>query len=85
MRQLHISDQLYQDILRHGKDSGFDNIDEYAADILEHYFAEPEISGFIFSPERLAEIAEAAAEMDAGQGISSEEVHEYFRRKSGIK
>ena len=85
MRQIRISDQVYQNILRVTKGSGEDEVGECATEILEQYFADTEISGYVFSPERLAEIAEAAADMDTGKGVPSEEVHEYFRRKSGIK
>jgi len=85
MRQLQISDQLYQDILRRAKDNGFDDVEDYVTDMLEQDAAETEKFRHVFTPERLAEIAEAAADMDAGKGVPAEEVHEYFRRKSGIK
>ncbi len=85
MHHIQISDQLYQNVLRQATANGFADVEGFVTDMLEQQVAEPENFDYLFTPERLAEIAEAVAEMDAGKGIPAEQVHDYFRRKSGIE
>jgi len=83
MHQISIDDQVYADVSRRATDAGFPSVDAYVNDILRHYPFDEEtedLSGF-FTPERLALIDEAVAEIDAGKGIPLEEVREHFRRK----
>ena len=84
MNQIQLSDQLYQEAQRRASASGFVTVDEYVADVLQHDLRE-ETEDFdsLFTPERLAHIDQAAAQIDAGQGIPAEQVRNYFRRKHG--
>lgn len=81
MYHFPISDQLYQSILRRASADGFDDVANYLTGILEQEFAEPENFDHLFTPERLAKIDAAVAQVEAGQVVSSEELREHFRRK----
>ena len=48
--------------------SGFVTVDEYVADVLQHdLHEETENFDYLFTPERLAHIDRAAAQIDAGR------------------
>ena len=51
------------------------------ADILQHELEDTENLDHLFSPERLAHIDRAAAQMDAGLGIPAQQVREHFQQK----
>jgi hypothetical protein len=82
MHQIRLDDRLYQDAERRASASGFATVDQYVADVLQHDLRE-ETENFdhLFTPERLAQIDQAAAQIDAGQGIPAERVRDHFRRK----
>ena len=82
MRQIPISDELYQKLLVRAQSNGFESVDDYVIDLLEQEFAEPVNFDEFFTPERLAEIKTAIAQVEAGESISSDELREHFRRKS---
>ena len=85
MYQIQLDDQLYQDAQRRASAAGFVTLDEYVADVLQHdLHEETENFDYLFTPERLAQIDRAAAQIDAGQGIPSEQVRDYFRQKHKI-
>jgi hypothetical protein len=75
MHQIQLNDQLYQEAELRAAEAGFGSVDEYVADVLRHDLQE-ETENFdnLFTPERLAHIDRAAAEIDAGQGLTSEQV-----------
>lgn len=82
MQQVALNDQLYQEAQRRASASGFVTVDEYVADVLRNELdAEAEDFDYLFTPERLAHIDRAAAQIDAGQGIPAEQVRDHFRRK----
>ncbi len=81
MHQIQIDDQLYQEANRRAAEAGVASVDEYVVDRLRHDFEEVENIDHFFTNQRLAHIDRAAAQIDAGQGISSEQVQEHFRRK----
>jgi hypothetical protein len=81
MHQIQINDQLYQEAQRRAAEAGFGSVDEYVADRLRHDFEETENLDHLFTAGRLAHIDRAAAQIDAGEGIPSEQVQEHFRRK----
>ena len=82
MQQIQLNDQLYQEAQRRAAEAGFGSVDEYVADVLQHDLQEQtENFDHLFTPERLAHIDRAAAQIDAGQGIPSEQVREHFRQK----
>ena len=82
MHQIGLDDQLYQEAERRASASGFETVDDYVADVVRHDLNE-ETENFdrLFTPERLAHIDRAAAQIDAGQSIPAEQVRDHFRQK----
>lgn len=75
MHQIQLNDHLYQEALRRATEAGFSSVDDYVADVLQHdLLEETENFDHLFTPERLAHIDGAAAEIDAGQGLTSDQV-----------
>ena len=82
MHQVHLNDELYQEAQRRASASGFVTVDRYVADVLQRDLQEEtENLDYLFGPERLAHIDRAAAQIDAGQGVPAEQVHDRFRQK----
>jgi hypothetical protein len=81
MRQIQMSDQLYQEILRRATADGFAGVDDFVTDRFVQEFAEPVNYDHLFTPERIAKIQAAVKQMDAGLGIPEEQVREHFRRR----
>jgi hypothetical protein len=81
MHQIQLNDQLYQEAQRRAAEAGFGSVDEYVAEMLQHDLEDTENLDHLFTPERLAHIDRAAAQIDAGLGIPSEQVREHFRQK----
>lgn len=82
MHQIQISDQLYQEVQRRAAEFGFPTVDEYVADVIQQDLQEQtEDLDHLFTPERLAEIDHALAEIKAGKGLTSDQVREHFRQK----
>lgn len=82
MRQIPISDQLYQKVLVRAKANGFEGVDDYVSDLLEQELAEPVNFDDFFTPERLAEIKTAIAQVEAGESLTAQVMREHFGRKS---
>jgi hypothetical protein len=80
MRQIQISDQLYQKVLPLAKENGFEGVDDFVIDLLEKEFATPVNFDEFFTPERLAEIKTAIAQVEAGESLTAEVMREHFRR-----
>ena len=82
MRQIQLNDRLYEEVHRRASASGFVSVDEYVADVLQQDL-DQDIENFdhLFTPERLAHLDRAAAQIEAGQGLSAEQVHDHFRQK----
>ena len=81
MHQIHLNDQLYQEAQRRASAAGFLTVDEYVADVVQHDLQEEtENFDYLFTPDRLAHADRAAAQIDAGQGISAEQVRDHFRQ-----
>lgn len=75
MHQIQLNDQLYQEALRRATEAGFPSVDDYVADVLQHdLHAETESFDHLFTPERIDHIDRAAAEIDAGQGLTPDQV-----------
>jgi Arc/MetJ-type ribon-helix-helix transcriptional regulator len=68
MRQVELSDQLYEQVSRRASAGGFQSVDAYIADLLESELLE-ETSDLeaLFTAERLAKIDAATAEIKAGR------------------
>ncbi len=74
MHHIQLNDQLYEEAQRRAADAGFGSVDEYVADMLQHDLQEQtENFDHLFTPERLAHINRAAAEIDAGKGLTLEQ------------
>ncbi|HEX4129124.1 MAG TPA: hypothetical protein VHZ24_03715 [Pirellulales bacterium] len=90
MHQIRLDDQLYQEAQRRAAESGFANVDEYVANVLQSDIADTDELNHLFTPERLAEIDHAAAQIAAGNGLTTEQAdaelakrrEEWLRRKS---
>ena len=84
MHHIQLNDELFQEAERRAAASGFVSVDDYVADVLQHdLFEGTENLDSLFTPERLAHIDRAAAQIDAGQGVPAEQVRDYFRQKPG--
>ena len=74
MHKIQLDDQLFQEAQRRAAAAGFGSVDEYVADVLQHDLREePENFDHLFTPERLAHIDRAAAQIAAGQGLTLEQ------------
>jgi len=87
MQPIHLDDQLYQESQRRAAEAGFPNVDAYVANVVQQdLHEETEDFEHLFTPERLAHIARAAAQIDAGQGLTLEQANaELAKRADGFK
>ena len=75
MRNVHLSDQVYQDARRAAKAAGFENVDLHVAEAVRKYLqTEVESEAALFTPEVLTEIDKGVDDIEAGRTLSSEEV-----------
>jgi len=81
MHQIQLDDQLFQAAQRRAAAAGFAGVDEYVADVLQHELDDAENLVRFFTPERLAVIDRAAAEIAAGQGLTTEQVDAELARR----
>jgi PHD/YefM family antitoxin component YafN of YafNO toxin-antitoxin module len=82
MHQVQVTDQLYQEAQRRAAEAGFVSVDEYIADVLKRDLQDDtENLDHFFTPERLAHIDKAAAQIKAGESFTSEQVREHFNQK----
>jgi hypothetical protein len=89
MQQIQLNEQLYKDAQRRATEagfSGFSSVDEYVADVVSHDLVEgspdqtPNLD-HLFTPEQLAIIDAAAAEIKDGNCFSAEQVREHSKQK----
>lgn len=73
MHQIQLDDRLYREVQRRAMESGFENVEEYVADVLQRDVEDANVD-LLFTPERLAHIDRAAAEIAAGQGLTTDQV-----------
>lgn len=81
MHHVQLDSQLYQEAQRRAAEAGFDSVDEYVADVLRHDLEDGENLDHLFTPERLAHIDRAAAQIDAGLGIPAEQVRAHLAKR----
>jgi hypothetical protein len=81
MHQIQVDDQLFQVAQLRATEAGFRSVDEYVADLLQHELLEHENLDRYFTPERLATIDAAAAQIAAGQGLTMEQVDAELARR----
>lgn len=82
MPHITISEELYQKLFVRAQANGFGSVDDYVVDLLEQHLAEPANFDEYFTPERLAEIKTAIAQVEAGESLTAEVMREHFGRKS---
>jgi len=86
MHQVQLDERLYKDAQRRATEAGFSSVDEYVADIVSHDLVEgsedqtPNLD-HLFTPERLALIDAAAAEIRDGDCLTADQVREHFKQK----
>ena len=76
MHHIQLSDDLFQTTQQRALEFGYANVDEYVAAVLRD---DPELTpnlDHLFTPERLAIIDRATAEIEAGLGMTQEQVDE---------
>jgi predicted HicB family RNase H-like nuclease len=78
--QFQLNDQLYQSLQLRASASGFDSVNEYVVDVLENELIVTPKLDHLFTPERLAKIDRAMAQVKAGQVKTEEEVDEYLNK-----
>jgi hypothetical protein len=81
MHQVQLNDQLYREVQRRAAEAGFGTVDDYVADVLQQELEDPENFDHLFTPERLAHIDRAAAQVDAGECLTSDQVRDHFQRR----
>ena len=81
MHHVQLDSQLYQQAQRRATEAGFKSVDEYVADLLRLDLEDGEKLDHLFTPERLAHIDRAAAQIDAGLGIPAEQVREHLAKR----
>jgi len=74
VHQIQLNDQLFEVAQRRAAEAGFESGDEYVAEVLQGICGETENFDHLFTPERLAHIDQAAAQIDAGHGLTVEQV-----------
>jgi hypothetical protein len=82
VHRVHLSEELFQQAERRAAQAGFPTVDDYIADVVQHDLSDA-AAGFdhLFTPERLAHLDRAAAEMDAGQGLTVEQADAVLARR----
>jgi hypothetical protein len=74
MQQVQLNDQLYKDVQRRATEAGFSTVDEYVADVLSFDLHEgTENLEHLFTPQRLAHIDKAEAEIKSGNFFTAEQ------------
>jgi hypothetical protein len=86
MPQIQIDDSLFKAAQRKASDGGYASVDDYVLDVLVHDLVEdnaaesPDLE-HLFTPQRLAEIDQAAADVEAGNYFTADQVREHFKQK----
>jgi hypothetical protein len=74
MQQVQLNDHLYKEVQRRATEAGFSTVDEYIADVLSYDLHEgTENLDHLFTPERLAHIDKAEAEIKAGNFYTADQ------------
>lgn len=83
MHQIQLSDELYQELQARAADAGFASVDDYVADVLEQEFevCTDDLPDEFFTAERLAQIAEAEAQIARGEFYTLEEMHAELEKR----
>jgi len=90
MHQINLNEKLFQAVRERATAAGFENVDDYVADVLQEEVTVSENFDHLFTPERLAHIEESLQQIRDGKGLSLEEARaelakrrdEWLRQKS---
>ena len=82
MQQVQLTDRIYKQVKRRADKAGFKSVDEYVTDVLISDLNEDtENVDHFFTPERLAHIGKAAAQIKAGEFYTAAEVRVHFKKR----
>jgi hypothetical protein len=81
MHHIQLDDHLFQVAQQRAVEAGFQSVDEYVADVLQNDLEDAENLDRFFTPDRLAQIDRAAAQLAAGQGLTPEETDAELARR----
>jgi hypothetical protein len=74
MQQVELNDKLYEEVRERAGTAGFSSVDAYVTDLLQQELDSPDDFQHLFTPERLAIIDKAAADIDNGNFFTREQV-----------
>ena len=86
MQQIKLDERLYKEAQRRATEAGFSSVDDYVADVVSHDLLAdgagdtPNLD-HLFTPERLAHIDKAAAQIKNGQSFTAEQADAELARR----
>ncbi len=83
MHQVNLSDSLFEQAQRRAAEGGYSTVDDYVAELVGHDALETENLDHLFTPERLAIIERASAEIEAGQVYTAEQADQQLAERGG--
>jgi hypothetical protein len=82
MHPVQLADQVYQEAQRRATEAGFASVDDYIADVVIQDVSDScENLDHYFTPERLAHIDKALAQVDAGNYFTEEQAKAELGRR----
>ena len=79
MHQIQLTEQVYLEVQKAAAARGFETVEAYIADVAHEDLEEDEFT-HLFTPERLAKIDKARADVQAGNVLSKEQVEAQDRK-----
>ena len=73
MHQVKLNDQLFEQAQRQAVEAGYVSVDEYIAELVSHDATATANFDHLFTPQRIAIISKASAEIDAGAALTAEQ------------
>jgi hypothetical protein len=82
MYEIQLTDQVYSQVKRRAVEAGYEDVDDYVVSVLTYDpFENSKDLDHLFTPERLAHIDRAAAQIKTGESHSASEVREHFKKR----
>ncbi len=86
MPQIELTERVFSAAQRCAAEAGFSSVDEYVADVVSHDPVEESLGAaanldHLFTPERLAHIDAAEAEIQAGNSYTAEQADAELARR----
>jgi hypothetical protein len=83
MHQVQLSEQVYKEAERRALDAGYPSVDDYVAEVVSQGFLDDADVDLLFTPERLAHIDRATAEIENGDFFTPKQAEaELAKRRS---